>query len=143
MGDSMPKTFIELADSDRRVAKLVLSLAFSDNDSTLRIAGFHIQQCLEKSLKALLESLGFDYRGFDNDVETYYRVADALCPELFSADSQVYIEQNSKIIDSLAISQSDPSTYLYTRHILYGHLVAVERIHNECSFGVMRCDNRI
>ena len=110
----MANSLKEEARVDYDWAKLGLTVFKDPDDAHINRIGYHLQQSVERSLKAILEHTGFDYRAVGHSISKAYRSVLNHAPHALSQESQDFIEEYADTLTLWEKNGRYPTDYLFT-----------------------------
>ena len=127
----MAESLIEAANADLIVINRLLKYPTSDDDSTLGIIGYHLQQAVEKSLKAVLEDIGVDYRSLGHSIGKCYRTVNHYKPGIISDETANVLVPYINLLTDWESSGRYPSDSLFMLSELKKLEVIAHAVYNE------------
>lgn len=109
----MANTMIEAAYADLVTVERLLKYPVTDEDSTLGIIGYHLQQGVEKSLKSLLEDVGLDYRAMGHSIGKCLRAVTNHVPGAISSDVVTALSPYVNLLTDWESSGRYPSDFIF------------------------------
>lgn len=129
----MANTMLEAAYADLVAVDWMLNHPVTDDDSVLGVIGYHLQQAVEKSLKALLEYKGEDYRSMGHSIGKCLRAVNNHLTGVVSDATTQHLQPYVNILTDWESAGRYPSSFIFTLTELKSIWIVAQALYNDCA----------